>query len=180
MPPVPGPRILLVDDEPTVRTMLRRALEQIGCVVAEADDGATALDIALDLRGELDVVITDLVMPGMNGTELGARLRHLFPRIPVIYMSGYTPDAPRSRGTIPPEARFIQKPIRLAALTDELLFVLAARRPRAVRGSLLDRASYSMALPPRAGYQRPRQAGSTSPGAGASPSADTHPADQPS
>jgi two-component system, cell cycle sensor histidine kinase and response regulator CckA len=136
--PVSGPRILLVDDEPPVRVVLRRALEQVGCIVYEADDGTTALDQALSLAGELDAVITDLVMPRMNGTELGARLRHLYPAVPVIYMSGYAPEAHRARGMVPPDARFIQKPVRIASLTDELLFVLAARRPRSGRASLLD------------------------------------------
>ena len=136
--PVSGPRILLVDDEQPVRVVLRRALEQVGCVVYEADDGNAALERALEVAGELDAVITDLVMPRMNGTELGARLRHLFPAVPVIYMSGYAPDTHRARGMVPPDARFVQKPVRIASLTDELLFVLAARRPRAVRSSLLD------------------------------------------
>lgn len=137
--PVSGPRILLVDDEQAVRLVLRRALEQVGCIVHEAEDGTAALDHALSLAGELDAVITDLVMPRMNGTELGARLRHLYPSIPVIYMSGYAPDAHRARGMVPPDARFVQKPVRIASLTDELLFVLAARRPRVSRGgSLLD------------------------------------------
>lgn len=148
--PVPGPRILLVDDELAVRAVLRRALEHVGCIVHEAEDGAEALDLALELGGEFDVAITDLVMPRMNGTELGARLRHLYPSIPVIYMSGYTPDAHRSRGMVPPEARFLQKPVRLAALTDELLFVLAARRPRAIRTSSLDSAPHRAPEPPHA------------------------------
>lgn len=138
---VPGPCILLVDDEQPVRVVLRRALEKVGCVVHEAEDGAAALERALELGGDVDAVITDLVMPRMNGTELGARLRHLFPSVPVIYMSGYAPDAHRARGMVPPDARFVQKPVRLASLTDELLFVLAARRPRAARASLLDAAT---------------------------------------
>ena len=137
--PVSGPRILLVDDEVAVRTVLRRALEHVGCIVHDAEDGNTALDVALELAGELDAVITDIVMPRMNGTELGARLRHLYPNVPVIYMSGYAPDAHRSRGMVPPDARFVQKPVRIASLTDELLFVLAARRPRSSRPNLLDR-----------------------------------------
>lgn len=137
--PVPGPRILLVDDELAVRAVLRRALEHVGCVVYEAEDGTEALDIALELGGAFDVAITDLVMPRMNGTELGARLRHLYPHVPVIYMSGYAPDAHRARGMVPPDARFLQKPIRLDALTDELLYVLAARRPTGSRPGPLDR-----------------------------------------
>lgn len=137
--PTPGPRILLVDDELAVRAVLRRALEHVGWTVFEADDGSAALDIALELGGEFDVALTDLVMPRMNGTELGARLRHLFPRVAVIYMSGYAPDAYRPRGMVPPDARFLQKPIELATLTDELLFVLASRRPHPPRTSVLDR-----------------------------------------
>jgi CheY-like chemotaxis protein len=136
--PVPGPRILLVDDEPALRSVLRRALEHVGCSVFEAEDGVEALDAAIELNGEIDAVITDLVMPRMNGTELGARLRHLYPRIPVIYMSGYAQDAHRTRGMVPPDARFLAKPVRLDALADELLYVLAARRPRSLRPSLLD------------------------------------------
>jgi two-component system cell cycle sensor histidine kinase/response regulator CckA len=139
--PVSGPRILLVDDELPVRAVLRRALEQVGCIVYEAEDGSVALERAIEVSGEIDAVITDLVMPRMNGTELGARLRHLYPSIPVIYMSGCAPEAHRTRGTVPPDARFVQKPVRLASLTDELLFVLAARRPRSARASLLDTAS---------------------------------------
>ncbi|HEY7533478.1 MAG TPA: response regulator, partial [Nitrospiraceae bacterium] len=87
-------RILVVDDEPSIRTVLRRMLEKAGYDVVEADNGETAIE-AIN-TGEnpliLDAVICDIRMPKINGLDAIAYFRHMYPRVPLIVLTGY-PDA---------------------------------------------------------------------------------------
>jgi len=92
--PLPGSEtILLVEDEAGVRHASRRFLEEHGYRVIEAADGGEALRLFRLHEEEVDLVITDLVMPGMNGRELAERLTHLHPEIRVLYVSGYVDSA---------------------------------------------------------------------------------------
>jgi two-component system, cell cycle sensor histidine kinase and response regulator CckA len=92
----PGARgtILVVDDEPQVRALAARALAEDGFDVLQAPDAITALALLQDpLGARVALVVTDIVMPGLQGHELGRLLHHLMPTLPVLYMSGYArPD----------------------------------------------------------------------------------------
>jgi PAS domain S-box-containing protein len=114
--------ILLVEDEDAVRALARRVLERGGYTVHAAPDGATALKLAEEL-GSVDLLLTDVVMPGMGGRELADRLRERCPDLEVVFMSGYTSDEVIRRA----EHRgggFLQKPFtpgQLAAVAREVL-----------------------------------------------------------
>jgi two-component system, cell cycle sensor histidine kinase and response regulator CckA len=102
--------ILLVDDDPFVAATARRALERSGHVVLTAANGREALELVAGHDGELDLVITDLVMPEMGGRELARRLVHARPSVRVLYTSGYTAEAMNQQAVLEPADAFIGKP----------------------------------------------------------------------
>jgi len=110
-PPGTGERVLVVDDEAALRSLACRALEQRGYVVFQAPNGLAALNHASAHPGTLDLVLTDVVMPWMNGIELAERLAERAPGLPVLFMSGYPDDEILRRGTLPAGRTFVQKPI---------------------------------------------------------------------
>ncbi len=91
---MPRPRpatVLVVDDLESFRVMLRRQLVSLGHTVLEAADGAEAIEVVRSRRGGLDLVLTDVVMPAMNGTEVAALICAEYPGLPVVLMSAYAP-----------------------------------------------------------------------------------------
>ncbi len=102
--------ILLVEDEQAVRTLSRRVLEARGYRVLEAGNGAKALEVARGSTGPIHLILTDLVMPDMTGTELASRLLSLRPGVRVLYMSGYTDDSVVRNGLLEQGRLFLQKP----------------------------------------------------------------------
>lgn len=108
--------ILLVEDDHMVRDLSRRSLEVRGYMVLEAPDGLEALRIAEEYAGQIDLLLTDIVMPGMNGGELSYQIRRLRPKIRVLFMSGYAADALAERGVVE-EITILQKPFP----TEELV-----------------------------------------------------------
>jgi two-component system cell cycle sensor histidine kinase/response regulator CckA len=102
--------ILLVEDEEAVRGLTSRILEKQGYRVIAAQHGREAMEIASKESGRIDLVLTDVVMPGMNGRGLVERLTGIRPRIKSLYMSGYTDDDIIRRGFIEPSRSFLQKP----------------------------------------------------------------------
>jgi two-component system cell cycle sensor histidine kinase/response regulator CckA len=100
--------VLVADDEADVRESLRRSLERYGYRVFTAADCEGALEIAAELKDEIDVVVTDVVMPTMSGFELGRRLTAIAPDLPVVYISGY-PDEAILDAPLPAPA-FLSKP----------------------------------------------------------------------
>jgi CheY-like chemotaxis protein len=118
--------ILLVDDEPAVRRMAARALEARGYTVLEAGDGLGALDCLRRHPGEVKLVLTDVIMPVLDGGELGERLAAEYPGIPVLFMSGYTDDDAVRRGLLRPGVPFLQKPFEPATLSHKVREVLDA------------------------------------------------------
>jgi len=103
--------ILVVDDEPMVRALARRALESCGYTVLEAEDGRAALDLlASGPGGRVALVVADLVMPVMGGRELSERVRHSHPGIPVVFMSAHTGDDLAQRGLLSPDFAYLEKP----------------------------------------------------------------------
>jgi CheY-like chemotaxis protein len=113
-----GETVLVVDDEDSVRALARSALEAIGCTVLEAGDGVEALAVFRAHAGEIRLVLLDLAMPRLDGTEALRELRRLNPDVRVILNSGYEMDTPPPLppGTGPVE--FLQKPYRLEMLWD--------------------------------------------------------------
>jgi PAS domain S-box-containing protein len=116
--------ILLVEDEEAVRRLARRVLEGLGYRVLEAASGSAALALVDTLTGELDLVVTDVIMPGMSGQELSARLRVRRPNLPILYVSGYTDDAILQHGTLLPNTAFLQKPFSPGSLADRITEIL--------------------------------------------------------
>jgi CheY-like chemotaxis protein len=110
-----GETILLVEDQEAVRHLMREILEMSGYVVLEAASGREALRISAEHAAPIRLMITDVVMPGMTGTELGVQLRALRPEMKVLYISGYADDALHD-GVLDSGAIFLQKPVKSAEL----------------------------------------------------------------
>ncbi len=119
--------VLLVEDEESVRQLVRETLESKGYKVLEAENGEAALQIVSDYSGKIDMLITDVVMPGMSGRELSARLCASYPQTKVLYLSGYTEDAIVHEGVIDPDTAFLQKPFTLQTLSRKVREVLGDR-----------------------------------------------------
>jgi signal transduction histidine kinase/ligand-binding sensor domain-containing protein len=115
-----GERILLVDDEPTVRLVARRLLELAGYAVTEASDGEEAL-AHLDVRQlPVDLVLSDVVMPRMNGKALADHLRRTHPGLPVVLMTGYSHGMLSESGLLDQAYRVIGKPLSRTTLLTEI------------------------------------------------------------
>ena len=124
MPESARPRVvLLVDDDPMVRSVLRRWAKVAGVLAVVAADGHDALE-AFAVQPVIDAVITDVRMPGMDGPSLAASLLAQRPDLPLVFISGFTglpenPDVPHR-----PRAAFVAKPFSFDALTSALHAVL--------------------------------------------------------
>ena len=130
-PPSPGPpsgteRVLLVEDEPEVRRLVERLLTMHGYSVVAAPGPAEALAAARDGAAPIDVLVTDVVMPGMNGRELARALATRLPGLRVLYMSGYTDAGVAQQGLIEGGTAFLSKPFTPDALARKLREVLDA------------------------------------------------------
>lgn len=110
LPRAAGETVLVVEDEASVRTMLRRTLEEAGYRVIETESADGALRIVRTPGTRIHLVVTDIVMPGMNGRELGEQLAYLVPGTPILYTSGYTDSEIARRGLLDPGRAFLQKP----------------------------------------------------------------------
>jgi signal transduction histidine kinase/DNA-binding response OmpR family regulator len=108
--------ILLVDDEPTVRALCSRILRRCGYTVLEAADAEKALDIAAGHPEDIPLLVTDLVMPGLNGRQLAVRLLQQRPALKVLYISGYADETVVRHGLIEPGMELLQKPFNPMAL----------------------------------------------------------------
>ena len=108
--------ILLVEDEDAVRRLARRILEGKGYTVVDARNGADALAAAERHTGKIDLVLTDVVMPGMSGRDLVQRLRARGESFAQLFMSGYTDDEVVRRGVVEEGTRFLQKPFTASAM----------------------------------------------------------------
>lgn len=102
--------VLLAEDEPTVRLMMKRVLERAGFQVMQASNGEEALAMARAHGSEIDILVTDVIMPGMGGGELSRVLRRERPGIRVLHVSGYTAGALRHHDVLQEGAAFLQKP----------------------------------------------------------------------
>jgi CheY-like chemotaxis protein len=116
--------ILVAEDEESVRRLIRVILERLGYTVLEAMDGDEALSVWRRERGRIDLLITDIVMPHVDGPALVRRVRGSRPDAKVIYVSGYTDDAIIRRGEWEPGTPFLQKPFTSLALARAVRAVL--------------------------------------------------------
>jgi two-component system, cell cycle sensor histidine kinase and response regulator CckA len=119
--------ILLVEDDPLVRELARRALINFGYTVVACASGPEALETAARLEGDIDLLLTDVVMPGMNGRELATKLSAERPGLRVLYTSGHTADIIVNRGLLEEGLEFLPKPYSLPALAEKVRATL--RRP---------------------------------------------------
>jgi two-component system cell cycle sensor histidine kinase/response regulator CckA len=116
--------VLLVEDEAPLRAVTRRMLSNLGYRVLEARHGADAARLSGKHDGTIDLLITDVVMPEMGGRELARLMRRQRPRMPVLYVSGYTDDELLRKGILEPGAQLLRKPftpVELARAARELL-----------------------------------------------------------
>ncbi|MEO1087782.1 MAG: response regulator, partial [Acidobacteriota bacterium] len=118
-----GERILVVDDDVQVLEVLAQLLDKAGYRVIAAATPREALESGEKVES-LDLVITDLLMGEMDGVELCRRLREQQPKLPVLYMSGYDPDAYERRGVMPEKGAFLAKPIDAATLRRKVAQLL--------------------------------------------------------
>ena len=102
--------VLVAEDEAAVRAVTREVLERQGYVVLEAPHGAAALDIAAQHRGPIQLLVTDVVMPGLSGRQLADQLAQLRPSMKVLYVSGYGENAVVHHGILEPGVAYLQKP----------------------------------------------------------------------
>ena len=123
--------ILLVEDEDVVRGLARQILEEAGYNVLDARGGDEAIRLCRDLRGPIDLLLTDVVMPEASGKEVADRLTKLRPATCVLYMSGYTDDAIVHHGVVDSDVEFIQKPFTPVALAQKVREVLDLKRNEA-------------------------------------------------
>ena len=119
--------ILLVEDEEPVRRFARAALEEQGYRVLEAGHGWEALMRLTEFDGSVNLVIADVMMPEMGGSELARRLAVERPGLPILFLSGYTDDEITLRALGPPSA-FVQKPFTPGTLVEA-----SPKGPRAVK-----------------------------------------------
>lgn len=118
--------LLVVEDEIAVRTLTTSALRGLGYHVLEASDGAAAVWTASQYAGDIDLLITDVVMPKMNGKDLAERLIAARPALKVLYVSGYTENTIVQHGILKPGIAFLPKPFALSDLSLKVREVLDA------------------------------------------------------
>ena len=119
-----GETILVVEDEEDVRRLAVRLLERQGYKVLEASCGDDALVLSKERKDRIHMILTDVVMPGMNGHQLVDQLIPLHPKMKVLYMSGYTDNAIVHHGILEDGANYIQKPFTIDGLTRKMREVL--------------------------------------------------------
>jgi CheY-like chemotaxis protein len=131
--PVPAPdaasgteTVLLAEDEVAVRVLVRRVLDRAGYRVLEAESGPAALALLDAETGPVHLLLTDVVMPGMSGPELAARVTPRFPAMRVLYISGYTDEAIVQHGVLDPSVSFLEKPFTPEILLRKIREVVGA------------------------------------------------------
>jgi two-component system, cell cycle sensor histidine kinase and response regulator CckA len=116
--------ILLVEDEPLVRSLARRALTSLGYVVLSCGGGAEALAVAASYDGHIDLLLTDVIMPGMNGRDLATKLTAERPGTRVLFTSGHAGDVILHHGLLEDRIEFIAKPYTVRGLGEKVQAIL--------------------------------------------------------
>jgi CheY-like chemotaxis protein len=129
--PIPGAHtdevVLIAEDEAMVRSIMARTLRDCGYVVLEAGDGREVLERMEAEGGRIDLIVADVVMPGLGGRELSARLAERWPEVPVLFTSGYTGLDVVRRGLLEEGREFLQKPLDPEALARKVREMVDAR-----------------------------------------------------
>ena len=122
--------VLLVEDQDSVRGYVALVLRESGYQVIEADGGAEALAAATAHQGVIDLLLTDVVMPGITGPALAAQLKERYAALRVLYMSGYTDDIADRHGLLDQSGAYIQKPFGADALAQKVCEVLGSEEQK--------------------------------------------------
>ena len=120
--------LLLVEDEPLLLSMTASMLRNLGYRIHTAGSPADAIELVKERPGEIGLLMTDVVMPGMNGKQLYDKLKRLEPNLRVLFVSGYTSEAVVSRGIVEQGVHFLQKPFTRDELAEVLRSILEFRR----------------------------------------------------
>jgi signal transduction histidine kinase/ActR/RegA family two-component response regulator len=128
--PLPTATVLVVDDEPALLRLCHRRLQRLGYRVLEALGPLAALEVARGHPGPIDVLLTDVMMPDMNGRQLSEQLSELRPETATLYMSGYAAEILAQSGALDASVHILAKPFDEAELQAKLAEVLAARPRR--------------------------------------------------
>ncbi|HXK93266.1 MAG TPA: response regulator [bacterium] len=126
--PSGGEHILVVEDELSVRNLMKMLFSSLGYTVTIAANGDEALRLVEKMGVKPDLVITDVVMPKMSGKELIDRLRKTYPHLKALFMSGYTDNAIVHHGVLDPDTPFIQKPFNIQEIGKKVREVLGSNR----------------------------------------------------
>jgi two-component system, cell cycle sensor histidine kinase and response regulator CckA len=124
-----GRVVLVVDDEQGLRELVCRTLRSEGYTTLEAAHGADALRVMETSEEPVDLVVTDVVMPGMDGRELGRRLGQRWPNLPILYISAYEVNDIFRRGSPRQSAPFLQKPFPMDSLLSTVRDLIQSRSP---------------------------------------------------
>ncbi|MDE3036136.1 MAG: response regulator, partial [Nitrospirota bacterium] len=127
--PSASPTVLLVEDEEALRIVAQRILEQQGYSVVVASDGAEAIRAVERSRKRVDLLLTDVVMPGMSGLELAQRLAAVYPAMKVLYISGYPEGGITHHGVLDKGLAFLAKPFTPLMLLEKIRDVLGTPAP---------------------------------------------------
>jgi len=119
-----GETILLVEDEPAILKMTTRLLQRLGYTVLAANTPGEAVRLADDHHGRIDLLMTDVVMPGMNGRDLANDLLSRYPDLRRLFMSGHTANVIAPHGVLDEGVHFIQKPYSMKGLAAKIREVL--------------------------------------------------------
>ena len=126
-PPRGNETILLVEDEKSVLRLVKNILEGQGYSVLSAEMPGEAIRLAKEHDGEIQLLITDVVMPEMNGRDLARNLQSLYPDIRRLFMSGYTANVIAHHGVLDPGVHFLQKPFSVQDLGAKIREALGER-----------------------------------------------------
>lgn len=122
--PVGHETILLVEDDAGVRKLAEQVLQRQGYTILVAGNGQEALDLVSHYAGPIQLVLTDVVMPGISGGSLAEQLRQKQPELRILFMSGYTDNMLGNQGVLSPEVAFLQKPFSPSALARKIRTML--------------------------------------------------------
>jgi two-component system cell cycle sensor histidine kinase/response regulator CckA len=123
-----GQTILVIEDEPAVAEFCRRILVSLDYQVILAGDGLSAIEAATTHAGPIDLILSDVILPGMRGPEAVAAIQMRYPAVAVLYASGFTADAITERGVLPDGVMLVEKPFTAASLAERVAVALQDRR----------------------------------------------------
>ena len=119
--------MLVVEDEAMVRDITCQMVRGLGLAVLQAEDGLVGLDVLKEKGSDIDILLTDVMLPGMGGKELADEASKMFPDMIIVYMSGYTENGILHHGRLDPGIQLLEKPFTNNDLRRMLASVLAKR-----------------------------------------------------